>query len=215
METKQKAPLEVFGYYKWILKHLMIPHNKIIARGLNIFSSEVVFYKDGEADDMFCSKEVEDPTIKRAHREKISNTFIQKIFGDRRRKYREVVQTFLGKKKVVIEKKPSFGRKKPPKKETKDAVVIRYLDGYEQLATENEFISMLQMRKQAQFWREIAYIKNFINVEDPSTRIVVVKYQQKEIKYEQLLKRARTLMRVYGQNILAGDRDYISDKEET
>lgn len=93
--------------------------------------------------------------------------------------------------------------------------MIRYLDGYEQLATENEFISMLQMRKQAQFWREIAYIKNFINVEDPSTRIVVVKYQQKEIKYEQLLKRARTLMRVYGQNILAGDRDYISDKEET
>ena len=86
---------------------------------------------------MFCCREVEDPIIKRAHRDKITSNFIQKFFSDRRRKYREIIQTFLGKKKVVVQKKPLFGKKKPPKKETKDAALIRYLDGYEQLATEN------------------------------------------------------------------------------
>lgn len=48
---------------------------------------------------MFCLREVDDPVIKVAHKEKLSGTFILKIFGDRRRKYREVLNTFLGRKK--------------------------------------------------------------------------------------------------------------------
>jgi hypothetical protein len=37
---------------------------------------------------MYCLREVDDPVIRVAHKEKLSNTFILKIFGDRRRKYR-------------------------------------------------------------------------------------------------------------------------------
>ena len=48
-----------------------------------------------------------------------------------------MVQGFLGKKKVVVQKKPLFGRKKPVKKEAKDAVIIRYINGHEQLITES------------------------------------------------------------------------------
>jgi hypothetical protein len=71
-----------------------------------------LFYKEGEANKMYCLREVDDPVIKVAHKEKLSSTFILKIFGDRRRKYREVVNTFLGKKKEVIIKKPFGGDKK-------------------------------------------------------------------------------------------------------
>lgn len=54
--------------------------------------------------------------IKVAHKEKLSGTFILKIFGDRRRRYREIVNAFLGKKKEVVVKKPSFGAKKETKR---------------------------------------------------------------------------------------------------
>ena len=64
----EKHPEKVFGHYKTILKYLIVPHNKIVTRGLNIFIPELVFYKDGEATNLFCCKEVDDPVIKRAHR---------------------------------------------------------------------------------------------------------------------------------------------------
>lgn len=86
-------------FYMWVIKHLIIPHNKIITKGLEIFLPEILFYKEGEPNKMYCMREVDDPVIKVAHKEKLSSTFILKVFGDRRRKYREVVNTFLGKKK--------------------------------------------------------------------------------------------------------------------
>lgn len=116
VNVKAEDADKVYGHYKTILKFLILPHNKIINRGLNIFIPEIVFYKDGEATNLFCCREVDDPAIKRALREKLTVHFITKLLGDRRKKYREMVHAFLGVKKAVVQKKPLFGRKKPPKK---------------------------------------------------------------------------------------------------
>lgn len=34
-------------FYMWVIKHLVIPHNKIIKKGLEVYMPEILFYKDG------------------------------------------------------------------------------------------------------------------------------------------------------------------------
>ena len=60
---------------------------------------EIVFYKEGEPNKMYCSREIDEPSFKVAKKEKLSSTFIMKVFGDRRRKYRDTINGFLGRKK--------------------------------------------------------------------------------------------------------------------
>lgn len=103
--------------------------------------------------------------------------------------------------------------KKEPVPETKDAVIVRYIDGYEELKTENDFINLTLKRKQDPIFKKIDFIKNFIGVADEKNRMMYVKYESGKCKYEGLFERSRTLMRVYGTNIIAGDRNYISAEE--
>ena len=77
---------------------------------------------------------MQDPTIKRIPKEKLNNAHIQKIMSDRRRKYKDFIRIKTGRKKAEQKKKLLFGQKEV-KKEIKDAVLIRYADGYEQLLT--------------------------------------------------------------------------------
>lgn len=86
------------------------------------------------------------------NKDKISHTVIQKLFNDRRRKYREDLKNRNGKKKIQ-QKKLVVGGKKQIKKDTKDAVIIRYNDGNQSLNTENEFVQLLLKRKQDQIWK--------------------------------------------------------------
>lgn len=65
---------------------------------------------------MYCSREIDDPSIKVAKKEKLSSTFIMKVFGDRRRKYRDTINGFLGRKKEPVMKKSFYGDKKEVKK---------------------------------------------------------------------------------------------------
>ena len=58
-------------------------------------------------------------------------------------------------------------------------------------------------------------IRNFINVPDYNNNNVVIKYKRGEEKYEHLLERAKTLMKVYGKNIRPDEESYISDQDET
>ena len=48
----------------------------------------------------------------------------------------------------------------------KDAVVVRFVDGNDQLINENEFSELMQMRKLNPKWKEIAYLKNYIGSAD-------------------------------------------------
>lgn len=82
------------------MKHLMIPHHKIANSGLNVYLTETLFFKDGEANEIFLVKELEDPTIKRIPKEKLNNTYIQKVMSDRRRKYKDFIRVKTGRKKA-------------------------------------------------------------------------------------------------------------------
>lgn len=55
-------------------------------------------------------------------------------------------------------------------------------------------------------------MKNYIPVED-TNRLIVSRFDYENIQYEQMYARAKKLMRVYGQNILESDSNFISDKE--
>ena len=49
--------------------------------------------------------------IKKIPKEKLGNTLIQKVLGERRKKYRDYIKVKLGMKKVEVKKKNLFGRK--------------------------------------------------------------------------------------------------------
>lgn len=118
--------------YEYVIKKLMVPHHKIVSRCIGIHIPEICFYKEGEADSLYMSTEAAagDVAIVRVGKEKLSNTQIQKILNEKRRKYRDRV-TNPTRRKVVL-RKSQFGKKEVVP-ETKDAVVVKYLDGYEQL----------------------------------------------------------------------------------
>lgn len=50
---------KINGYYQWLLKHLLVPSNKICLRGLDITIPETIYYKDGEVLEFYLNKEIE------------------------------------------------------------------------------------------------------------------------------------------------------------
>lgn len=42
--------------YLWVIKHLVIPHHKIATSGLNIHITETLFFKEGEAIEIYLSR---------------------------------------------------------------------------------------------------------------------------------------------------------------
>lgn len=84
------------------MKHLQLPTNKIILKGIDVFISEILFYQEGDIAGLFCNKEIDEPVMKRVPKEKLSGIFLLKMFGDRRRKYREMINNYLGKRRVSI-----------------------------------------------------------------------------------------------------------------
>ena len=65
---------------------LLPPSNKIVTRGLDIFVTETVFYKNGEPSLLMYNREWDEPVLKRSGKEmKINTALIQKLFNDRRR----------------------------------------------------------------------------------------------------------------------------------
>ena len=59
---------------------------------------ETLYYKDGEAQELFVNKEIQDATIKRIPKEKLTNTLIQKVLSERRKKQRDYIKVKQGKK---------------------------------------------------------------------------------------------------------------------
>ena len=81
-----------------MLQFLLYPHHKTITHPLGMFIPEICFYKDGEADALYCNAEVNDkkpgiwpPAVLKIRKEKLTNTQIQKVFNEKRRKYRDKV----------------------------------------------------------------------------------------------------------------------------
>lgn len=46
-------------------------------------------------------------------------------------------------------------------------------------------------------------------------RILIIKHDENACKYEKLFERSRNLMKCYATNIIASDKNYISNEEET
>lgn len=78
-------------------------------------------------------------------------------------------------RRKISRKLSQFG-KKETLPETKDAIIITYMDGYEELQTENEFINLMLKRKQDPIFKKIDFIKNFIGVTEEDKRIMVIKH---------------------------------------
>ena len=134
----------------------------------------------------------------------MTNTQIQKILNERRRKYREKVGTINRQKSI----KNKFGKKEPVQEPTKDAVVIASYnkeDSYEELHEENYFIGMMLRRKQDPIFKTIDFIKNFIGVRGEDKRVVFCKYEHNKIVYKDLFERSKQLMQVLASNIIEGE----------
>lgn len=71
---------------------------------------------------------------------------------------------------------------------------------------------MLRRKQDPQF-RNIDFIKNFIGVDNEDKSIVVAKYNRSDCLYQELLQRAKTLMRVFGENIIPSEPAYITREE--
>ena len=97
----------------------------------------------------------------------------------------------------------------------KDAVIIRFTEGYEQLMNETDFLNIMDKRKKDSYFGTVMFIRNFLPIKDEIGNNIVVKYEAEKLAYPELYERAKGLMRIYGSNVLPQDRDYISDESET
>jgi uncharacterized protein (UPF0371 family) len=88
-------------------------------------------------------------------------------------------------KRKLVRQMSLYGKKEPIP-ETKDAVIVKYIDGYEELKTENDFINLTLKRKQDPFFKKIDFIKNFIGVTEEDRRIIYIKHEATKCKYEHL-----------------------------
>jgi hypothetical protein len=52
------------------------------------------------------------------------------------------------------------------KVDTKDAVVVRFNENYEQLFNETDFFGMMERRKKDNFFLSLEFLKNFIPLKD-------------------------------------------------
>ena len=81
--------------YEYILKKLIPPQNKTMVHTFGVFIPEICFYKEGEAHSLYMNADISEkgpgirePQIIRIKKEKLTNTQIQKILNEKRRKYR-------------------------------------------------------------------------------------------------------------------------------
>ena len=51
-----KVPSE---YFLELLKKLVLPHHKIVKRGVDIYIPEICFFKDGESKGLFMNRELD------------------------------------------------------------------------------------------------------------------------------------------------------------
>ncbi len=51
-----KVPSE---YFLEVLKKLVLPHHKIVKRGVDIYIPEICFFKDGESKGLFMNRELD------------------------------------------------------------------------------------------------------------------------------------------------------------
>lgn len=67
---------------------------------------------------------------------------------------------------------------------------------------ETEFIMMTLRRKQDPIWKTIEIIRNNISVTDEINNVFFVKYEKANVKYGELMDRARLLARIYAENVI-------------
>lgn len=106
----------------------------------------------------------------------------------------------------------SSAKPEPVKIDMSDAVIVRYIDGYEELIPESEFSMLINRRRQDSIWATIEHIKNYVPVQKETRDNVKIKFDKKSVDAE-LMQRAKTLIRVYAMNIIQGEDKYISDSE--
>jgi hypothetical protein len=78
---------------------------------------------------LYLSREINDPAIKKYNKERLTHLFIVKLFGERRRKYRAKMNTFMIKKKDSSPKKSLSKYRKMGKPLIRDGVIIKFTDG--------------------------------------------------------------------------------------
>ena len=187
------------SHLRWVLRRLTLPNNKVIIRGLNVFIPEIAFYQDGELSAFYMNKDMFDPSLKEFTRDKLIPTFFQKAINEKRWKYRE----------RVLAKRGNTG-----KIDYKEAIVIRFVDGYEKLISESEFSLIMQKRRQDSFWNTLNSFKNFISLKKDKQGGIIVRYEQFSDIDRELYDRARVINGVLATNILEGEDQYISSSEE-
>jgi hypothetical protein len=57
-------------------------------------------------------------------------------------------------------------------------VVIKFVDGFESVLTENEFLNVMQRRRQDPFWKEVGHIKNYVETEANHCATLIAKYNR-------------------------------------
>lgn len=215
-EAKADSPQDLI----WVLKRLIPPANKIVSRGVELYIPEICFYKDGEPSCMFLNKDYNDYVLKEIPKDRLTNIFLQKTFNERRRKYRE--------KMILAARSPSpcpspyrkasvslhLAKQEPVKIDMSDAVIVKYVDGYEELIPEGEFSTLINRRRQDSIWSTIDSIKNYIPVQKETRDNIRIRFDKKAIEEAELMERARTLMRVYAGNIMSAEDKYISEEDE-
>jgi hypothetical protein len=97
-EKVRKRGQEEFPSYLWVVKRMVMPQNKMVSRGLDIFIADTLFFRKGEPRELISTKEIDDPELRALFHDKISATLVIKLFAERRKKYREMINAALGRK---------------------------------------------------------------------------------------------------------------------
>lgn len=59
----------------------------------------------------------------------------------------------------------------------KDAVIVRFTEGYEQLMNETDFLTIMDKRKKDTFFAGLVFIRNYLPIKDDPNNNIVVKYE--------------------------------------
>lgn len=78
---------------------------------------------------------------------------------------------------------------------------------------ETDFLAMMEKRRGDPYFDKVLFIKNYVPIKDDAKNNHIIKFNSSAISHPELLKRASTLMRVYGLNILKDEKEYISDED--
>lgn len=65
----------------------------------------------------------------------------------------------------------------------KDAVIVRFTEGYEQLMNETDFLTIMDKRKKDSYFGTLMFIRNFLPIKDDPGNNVLIKFEADKLLY--------------------------------